>query len=81
MSLIATDVPSYVVKYVFSILAAVEEEKKRKYGAAVEACHESFTPLNFVVSVDGTHVGETALFLCNPADGCLWTGVSHIVWC
>ena len=36
-----TDAPSYVAKSVSSVLAAAEEEKKGKYGAAVEARHLS----------------------------------------
>jgi len=53
-----TDVLSYVSKSVSSVLAAAEEEKKLKYGSAVEARHTSF--MLFVVSVDGALGGGAA---------------------
>ena len=46
-----TDAQSYASCTVDAVLCSAEQEKKRKYSAAVEERHASFTP--FVVSVDG----------------------------
>ena len=46
-----TDAQSYASRTVDAVLCSAEQEKKRKYSAAVEDRHASFTP--FVVSVDG----------------------------
>ena len=48
---IDTDAQSYASRTVDAVLCSAELEKKRKYSAAVEERHASFTP--FVVSVDG----------------------------
>ena len=61
------DAPSYLTHSVGSVLAmAAEEDKKRKYVSAVEACRGSFSP--FVVTVDGAMGAEAVLFLCHPAE-------------
>ena len=46
-----TDAQSYASRTVDAVLCSAEQEKKRKYSAAVEDRRASFTP--FVVSVDG----------------------------
>ena len=46
-----TDTQSYASRTVDAVLCSAEQEKKRKYSAAVEDRRASFTP--FVVSVDG----------------------------
>eukprot|EP00731_Ephydatia_muelleri_P015411 Em0008g1131a len=48
---IDTDAHSYASHTVDAVLCSAEQEKKRKYSAAVEERRASFTP--FVVSVDG----------------------------
>ena len=48
---IDTDAQSYASRTVDAVLCSAEQEKKRKYSAAVEDRHASFT--HFVVSVDG----------------------------
>ncbi|KAL5506022.1 hypothetical protein EMCRGX_G007585 [Ephydatia muelleri] len=48
---IDTDAQSYASRTVDAVLCSAEQEKKRKYSAAVEDRRASFTP--FVVSVDG----------------------------
>ena len=46
-----TDAQSYASRTVDAVLCSAEQEKKRKYSAAVEDRRTSFTP--FVASVDG----------------------------
>ena len=46
-----TDAQSYASRTVDAVLCSAEQEKKRKYSAAVEERRASFTP--YVVSVDG----------------------------
>ena len=61
-----TDAQSYISRSVADVLVSAEEEKKRKYRLAAEACHASFSP--FVISVDGALGKEAALFLSRIAD-------------
>ena len=55
-----TDAPSHIHRNTVAVLCSAEEEKKRKYNSAAEACRASFTP--FVVSTDGM-LGREANFL------------------
>ena len=57
------DAPSYLSRSVGGVLAMAEEEKKRKYVSAVEACRVSFSP--FVVTVDGAMGPEAVLFFAS----------------
>ena len=55
------DAPSYVTRSVVNVMTMAEEEKKRKYLTAAEACRGSFS--SFVVTVDGVLGPEAVLFL------------------
>lgn len=56
-----TDAPSYVARSVTSVLKSAETEKQRKYTAACEVKHATFTPL--VTSVDGVFAPQMTSFV------------------
>ncbi|KAL1450485.1 hypothetical protein WDU94_002849 [Cyamophila willieti] len=56
-----TDAPSHASRTVRSVLISAEEEKKRKYLAACEQRHATFTPL--VTSVDGVFAPQMQSFI------------------
>ena len=62
-----SDSPSYSNKSPQSVVAAAEIEKKRKYSAACESHHCSFTPLCF--TIDGLMGKESKSFLKRLAEG------------
>ena len=62
-----SDSPSYSNKSPQSVVAAAEIEKKRKYSAACESHHCSFTPLCF--TIDGLMGKESKSFLKCLAEG------------
>ena len=66
VGVVDTDAQSYISRSVVDVFAGAEEEKKREYRLAAEACHASFSP--FVVSVDGALGKEAVLFLGRIAD-------------
>ena len=60
VQVVDTDAPSHTHRNTVAVLSSAQEEKKRKYNSAAEACRASFTP--FVVSTDGM-LGREVNFL------------------
>ena len=74
---IDTDAQSYASRTVDAVLCSAEQEKERKYLAAVEERCASFTP--FVVSVDGVLGHDAQHLIKRLCDQTATSGRSHIL--